>query len=89
MPPRKIVGVVDVVVDYVNGFALAEASGALGEPDERRETLELFDARLQVDLPAMRRTFTALAGENLRTDFEFGLDVLLAGLEVIVSRISE
>ncbi len=89
MPPKMIVSAVGVVVDYVNGFTLADASGALGEPDEQREMLTLLDARDPGELPAMRRTFAALASENLGTDFEFGLQVIVAGLEAIVSRRSE
>ena len=72
---------VGVVVDYLIGFALAEASGALGEPDEQREMLEMLNIRPQGELPAMRRTLEALPGEDLRTDFEFGLEVVLTGLE--------
>ena len=89
MPPRQIVAAVGVVVDYVNGFALAEASGALGDPDEQREMLEMLEARPKGDLPAMRRTFGALPGEDLGTDFEFGLEVVLAGLEAIAGRRGE
>ncbi len=81
MSPSQIVGAVGVVVDYLNGYALAEASGALGEPDEQREMLEMLDARPRGELPAMRRTLEALPGEEQATDFEFGLDILLAGLE--------
>ena len=81
MPPRKIVGAVGVVVDYLNGFTLAEASGALGDPDEQREMVELLDAQPPEELPAMRRTLEALSSEDLGTDFEFGLEVVLAGLE--------
>ncbi len=86
VPPREIVGAVGVVVDYVNGFALAEASGVLGEPDEQREMMEMLDARPKGELPAMRRTLGALAGEDLGTDFEFGLEVVLAGLEATADR---
>ncbi len=89
MPPREIVGVIGVVVDYVNGFALAEASGALGEPDEHREMLEMLDARPRGELPAMRRTFEALADDAPATDFEFGLKVVLAGLEATINQRSE
>jgi len=86
MTPTRILGAVGVVVDYLNGYALAEASGALGVPDEQREMLELLDSRPQGELPAMRRTLEALSGENLGTDFKFGLDVLLAGLEATAAR---
>ncbi len=86
MPPRQIVGAVGVVVDYLNGFALAEASGALGGPDEQRGMLAMLDARPQGELPAMRRTLEALPSEDLGTDFVLGLDILLAGLETTASR---
>ena len=86
MSPREIVGAVGVIVDYVNGFALAEAYGAVGEPDEQREMMEMLDARPQGELPAMRRTLGALAGEDLGTDFDFGLEVVLAGLEATAGR---
>ena len=86
MPPRQIVGAVGVVVDYLNGFALAEASGALGDSDEQREMMELLDVRPQGELPAMRRTLEALPSEDLATNFEFGLDVVLSGLEATAGR---
>ena len=86
MTPREIVGSVGVVVDYLNGFALAEASGALGDPDEQREMVELLDARPPGELPAMRRTLEALPSEDVVTDFEFGLEVVLAGLEATAGR---
>jgi TetR/AcrR family tetracycline transcriptional repressor len=86
MPPREIVGAVGVVVDYLNGFALAEASGAVGDPDEQRETLEMLDAWPRGELPAMRRTLGALSGEDLGTHFEFGLEVVLAGLEATINQ---
>ncbi len=89
MTPRQIVGAVGVVVDYLIGYAFAEASGALGEPDEQQEMLEMLDARPQGELPAMRRTLEALRGEDLGTDFEFGLEVMLAGLEATAGRRGE
>jgi TetR/AcrR family transcriptional regulator, tetracycline repressor protein len=84
--PRRIVGAVGVVVDYLNGFALAEASGALGDPDEQQGMWEILDARPQGELPVMRRTLGALAGEDLGTDFEFGLEVVLSGIEATARR---
>src|SRR4028119_973213 len=89
MPRRKLVGAVGVVVDSLNGFALAEASGSLGEPDEQREMLEMLDARPQEELPAMRRTLEALAGEEPGADFEFGLEVILGGLEAATGQRGE
>ena len=53
--------------------------------------LEMLETRPQGDLPAMRRTFGALAGEDedLGTDFEFGLEAVLVGLEAIAGRRGE
>jgi hypothetical protein len=34
----------------------------------------------------MRRTLEALSGEDLGTNFEFGLEVVLAGLEATFGR---
>ncbi len=86
MKPYQVVGAVGVVIDYLNGFALAEASGALGDPDEHRKMLELLDARPREELPAMRRTLEALPSEDLGTYFEFGLEVVLSGLEAAASQ---
>ncbi len=86
MKPYQVVGAVGVVIDYLNGFALAEASGALGDPDEHRKMLELLDARPRKELPAMRRTLEALPSEDLGTYFEFGLEVVLSGLEAAASQ---
>ena len=84
MSPTQIVGLVGVVVDYLNGFALAEASGALGGPDEHRQAIEMLGARPLGELPAIRRTLEAVDGENLGTGFEVGLGVVLAGLEAAI-----
>ena len=89
LPPEKVVAAVGVVVDYLNGFALAEASGALGAPDEHREVLSMLDERSQGELPAMRRTLMALPVKDLGTGFEFGLEVVLAGLEATAVRRDE
>jgi TetR/AcrR family transcriptional regulator, tetracycline repressor protein len=86
MAPKQILGAVGVMVDYLIGFALAEASGAVGEPGEQREMMAMLDARPPGELPAMRRTLGAISGEDLATDFEFGLEVVLAGLEATVRR---
>jgi hypothetical protein len=86
MKPYQVVGAVGVVIDYLNGFALAEASGALGDPDEHRKMLELLDARPREELPAMRRTLEALPNEDLEAYFEFGLEVVLSGLEAAASQ---
>jgi hypothetical protein len=51
--------------------------------------IEMLDARPQGELPAMRRTLEALRSEDLGTDFEFGLEIVLAGLEASTNRRDE
>jgi hypothetical protein len=81
LPPRTIVRAADLVVDYVNGFALAEAAGPLGQPGDRRELLARLEAQPPGRFPTMRRVFGALSEDASRADFGFGLDVIIAGLE--------
>jgi TetR/AcrR family tetracycline transcriptional repressor len=85
LPPRTVVRAADMVVDYANGFALAEFAGPLGQPGDRRELLTQLKAREDEHFPTMRRVFGALTEDELGADFEFGLDVLIRGLEAIVS----
>ena len=80
-PPATVVRAADLVVDYVNGFALAEVGGPLGSPEDRRGLLRLLEESPEGSVPAMRRVFGALSEEEMPADFEFGLDVLISGLE--------
>ncbi len=75
-----------MVVDFLNGYTLAAASGALGDPDEHRGMLEMLDARPPGELPVMRRTLESLPDGDTGTPFEFGLEAVLAGLEATVRR---
>lgn len=79
--PRTVVRAADLVVDYVNGFALAEISGPLGGPGDRSGLLKLLGERQEKQVPAMRRIFSTLEDQNLPADFEFGLCVILNGLQ--------
>ena len=82
-PPATVVRAADVVVDYVNGFALAEVGGPLGSPEDRRGLLQLLEESPEGSVPVMRRVFGALSQEETPADFEFGLNVLISGLEAV------
>ena len=84
--PAVVARAADVVVDYVNGFALAEAGGPLGGPEDRRGLLELLEGEPEGSVPAMRRVFGMLSEEEMPADFEFGLDVVVAGIEAVAAR---
>lgn len=78
---HDVVRAADLVVDYVNGLVLAEVASPLGGLDDRREMLERLVERPAEKTPTMARVLGELAGEDLPVDFEFGLDVILAGLD--------
>ena len=83
LPPAAVVRAADLVVDYVHGFALAEAAGPLEQPADRSDLLALLRARPPEELPATRRVLGSLRTDELRADFAFGLDVILAGLDAV------
>lgn len=86
LPASMIVRAADLIVDYVHGFAIAEVGGPLGQPDDRRKLLERLRSQPAEAFPNMRRVFEDLSGSELRADFEFGLDVILDGLETLAQR---
>ena len=59
----------DLVVDYVNGFALGEAGGALGEPGERDPFRALLEAQPAGRFPAPRRVYGGVTEEESRSDY--------------------
>lgn len=87
LPPALVVRAADVVVDFVNGAALALASPLTPGVD----TVEAFEAELTAT-PAERRTSVQrriLADRDLlehRDSFDFGLDVILSGIDQLRSR---
>jgi AcrR family transcriptional regulator len=80
LSPQMIVRASDLVVDYVNGFALAEVSGSAGQPDEWRELRELLDGQPSERFPALHYVFGNFTGEEWGDSFEAGLDIIVAGI---------
>jgi TetR/AcrR family transcriptional regulator, tetracycline repressor protein len=86
LPPSAVVRATDLIVDYVNGLVLAEASGAVQDPASAAAFRAELDAQ-PADRVAVQRRLLAdpdLAGG--RDSFEFALDVILAGLETRTRR---
>ncbi len=79
-PPRLVVRGADIVVDYINGFAIAERAIALDPTAGQREMRAGLAALPPDELPTLRRTLAALGEDDAGPDFEFGLEILLAGL---------
>ncbi len=89
LQPLAVVRAADLVVDYVHGFALAEAAGPLEPSDDHQEILAQLGARSADEFPAMSRVLGSLREEDLHADFGFGLDVILAGIEVLARQSGE
>jgi TetR/AcrR family transcriptional regulator, tetracycline repressor protein len=90
LPPKAVLRGANLVVDYVNGYALAFAAGPL--PPDALATFEAeLDARPPEEVAVQRRLREqarddADAGGADRDGFEFDLDVILAGLAALLAR---
>lgn len=83
LSPQMIVRASDLIVDYVNGFALAEVSGPVQPSGGWSELLALLDDHPPEQFPALRYVYGNLTGEDLANGFEAGLDIILAGIAAI------
>jgi AcrR family transcriptional regulator len=82
--PAAVVGTIELLIDYVNGFVLPEASAASTEGGENPLVAGLA-RQPEERFPAQRRLLASLAGRTLPDSFEFGLHVIVAGLERLSS----
>ncbi|GAB1539872.1 TetR/AcrR family transcriptional regulator C-terminal domain-containing protein [Scytonema sp. NUACC21] len=81
LSPRMVVRAADLVVDYLNGFALGERSGRLGQPGERQELLTQLQQHPPEQFPSMHHIFSSLTENEMFANFEAGIDIILAGIE--------
>jgi AcrR family transcriptional regulator len=81
LAPAQVVRAADLIVDYLNGYALAARSGRLGQPGEREairaQLVTLPDERY----PTLRRVFAAVRDDQVAADVAIGLEIILAGIE--------
>jgi AcrR family transcriptional regulator len=85
---QAIVRTADLIVDYLNGFALAESSGRLGQPGERQDLIARLSEQQPDQFPTMRWVFNTLTEDEIRADVEVGLEIILAGIEAITRNAS-
>jgi AcrR family transcriptional regulator len=75
----------DVIVDFVNGSVLAVATG-----DNSAEANAAFAAELAAlppeEVAVQRRVLESARNSGSRGSFDFGLDVIVAGLEPLIKR---
>jgi hypothetical protein len=84
LPARSVVRAADLVVDYVNGSVLASAGsfGEGGDPAALAFETALM-GRLGDQTPVQRRLLADPKVREGRDGFDFGLDVILAGVETL------
>lgn len=83
LSPAQIVQAADVLVDYLNGFALAAASGKLGQPDERNAFLHVLACSPPDQFPTLRRVWSNPIPTEALASIESGLTLILAGIEAM------
>jgi TetR/AcrR family tetracycline transcriptional repressor len=88
LAPFWIVRAADLLIDFLNGFALGERSGQLiGQPEERRPLLTLLEQHPIEQFPRLRQVYGTLDERVLAGNFEAELEIALAGIEAIASKV--
>ncbi|CAN0479021.1 unnamed protein product [Scytosiphon promiscuus] len=78
MVDRQVVSATSAFLGYAAGYALDELNGTLGPLDERdRSDMQELDPSVY---PTIHRFIGTIENVDPHTDFEFGLDLMLAGL---------
>ncbi len=72
LAPNTIVRAADVVVDYLNGFALGERSERLGQPGERQALVSALGQQPAQSFPTMHSVLTNVPDQELCADLDDG-----------------
>jgi hypothetical protein len=81
-----IIHAADLIIDYLNGFALATSAVPLPEPNERQELFIVLDEKAEAEYPILRSILKSLPeAQNLRMG-EAELEIILTGIEAVVAR---
>lgn len=86
MSPRDVARSADMIVDYTHGVILGEVSKPPSDTDWRTLFRERPRAAPPGELDTIRRVFESLEEGSVRVDYEFGLDVIITGLQARIGR---
>jgi TetR/AcrR family tetracycline transcriptional repressor len=86
LPPHMIIHAADLIIDYLNGFALATSVVPLPEPNERQELFAVLDEKEEEEYPVLRSVLKSLPEAQTPHMNEAELEIILAGIEAIVAR---
>lgn len=82
LQPQQIVQAADLVVDYLNGYAL----GALAQPGKTGPQLPDLARRSAAEYPTLYRVFSNLADHADHGSYEAGLAIILMGIAALVGQ---
>jgi TetR/AcrR family transcriptional regulator, tetracycline repressor protein len=83
LSPLQILQAADTLIDYLNGFALGERQGSLGQPGERSRFAARLDQYPPGQFPVMRAVFSSIPPEDLRAHFDTSIEIILGGIEAL------
>jgi TetR/AcrR family transcriptional regulator, tetracycline repressor protein len=86
LDPGTVVRAADLIVDFVNGFVLAHASGAAQDPAAAAAFHAELEARPADRVAVQRRLLSHPDVAGGRDSFEFALDLIFTGLETLTRR---
>ena len=80
LTPIQVVMASNLIIDYLNGFALGESSGHMGQPGEYAKFYDLLATLPAERYPTMRAIYGALDEATLQTHATGELELILAGI---------
>jgi AcrR family transcriptional regulator len=81
LSPSNIIRITDVIVDYLNGYGLAEITGRIPSNDERISQYQKWLETPESDNYPVTKSIIQSAEGIIATDFNLGLDYILAGID--------
>jgi TetR/AcrR family tetracycline transcriptional repressor len=81
LAPLQVVTATNLIIDYLNGFALGESSGVLGKPEAYQNFYTLLHSLSAERYPTMRAVYGALNEATLQADDTRELELILAGID--------
>jgi TetR/AcrR family transcriptional regulator, tetracycline repressor protein len=82
--PANVVQIVDVLLTYIAGFALAEMHGLVGRSNNVNDVHQQFLQLSPQRYPSIHLLAQQLTPSELRTDFDFSLRLLIHGIEAVL-----
>lgn len=86
LPPRWVLHAADLIVDYLNGCALAESSGALEESDNREGFVAALVGEAPDHYPTMRSLLQSLPTDDTHVGDDPEIEIILSGIEAMAKR---